>query len=77
MGALILQQMHDLTGEETVSLFGVRGLSAVGYSARLKAIGVNLFRTARVKRALDALRETPETPLSARGPIILAVKEPS
>ena len=37
----------------------VRGLDAVGYCARLKAIGVNLFRAARVKRALDALRPVP------------------
>ncbi|MHB9099310.1 MAG: transposase [Syntrophales bacterium] len=33
----------------------VRGLAAVGYCARLKAIGVNLFRAARVKRVLDTL----------------------
>jgi hypothetical protein len=37
----------------------IRGLSAVGYCARLKAIGVNLFRAARVKRALDALKAAP------------------
>ena len=37
----------------------VRGLDAVGYCARLKAIGVNLFRAARVKRALDALKPVP------------------
>jgi len=34
----------------------VRGLDAMGYCARLKAIGVNLFRAARVKRVLYALR---------------------
>ncbi len=37
----------------------VRGLDAVGYCARLKAIGVNLFRAARVKRVLDALEPVP------------------
>jgi hypothetical protein len=37
----------------------VRGLDAVGYCARLKAIGVNLFRAARVKRVLDALKPFP------------------
>ena len=53
----------------------VRGLSPVGYCARLKAIGVNLFRAARVKRALDALRAVPKTALSDIGSIIFAVKE--
>jgi len=53
----------------------VRGLSTVGYCARLKAIGVNLFRAARVKRALDALRAVPKTALSDIGSIIFAVKE--
>ncbi len=37
----------------------VRGLDAVGYCARLKAIGVNLFRAARVKRVLDSFRPVP------------------
>jgi hypothetical protein len=37
----------------------VRGLDAVGYCARLKAIGVNLFRAARVKRVLDVLKPVP------------------
>src|SRR3990172_8365752 len=37
----------------------VRGLDAVSYCARLKAIGVNLYRAARVKRVLDALKPIP------------------
>jgi len=37
----------------------VRSLDAVGYCARLKAIGVNLFRAARVKMVLDAIRPVP------------------
>ncbi|MDZ4241704.1 MAG: transposase, partial [Candidatus Omnitrophota bacterium] len=37
----------------------VRGLDAVGYCARLKAIGVNLFRAARVMRVLDTLKPIP------------------
>ncbi|HQH05240.1 MAG TPA: hypothetical protein PLZ82_07550, partial [Smithellaceae bacterium] len=53
----------------------VRGLSAVGCCARLKVIGVNLFRAARVKRALDALRTLPGTALSGIGTMIWVVKE--
>jgi len=53
----------------------VRGLSAVGYCARLKAIGVNLFRAARVKRALDALRTAPGEALSGFASITLVIKE--
>jgi hypothetical protein len=53
----------------------VRGLDAVGYCARLKAIGVNLFRAARVKRVMDALRAAPGAALSGVGSAIMAVKE--
>jgi hypothetical protein len=53
----------------------VRGLDAVGYCARLKAIGVNLFRAARVKRVLDALRPVPQAVSAAVRAIILDVKE--
>ena len=53
----------------------VRGLSAVGYSARLKTIGVNLFRAARVKRVLDTLKITPGALSAAIHPVILIVKE--
>lgn len=53
----------------------VRGLSAVGYCARLKAIGINLFRAARVKKALDTLRTSPGTALSSIGVHIIVVKE--
>ena len=53
----------------------VRGLSAVGYCARLKAIGVNLFRAARVKRALDTLKTAPGVVSAAIRSIIWVVKE--
>ena len=65
-------EMDKKTG---VKRLRVRGLSAVGYCARLKAIGVNLFRAARVKRALDALSAAPETLAAAVWSTILAVKE--
>lgn len=65
-------EMDKTTG---VKRLRVRGLSAVGYCALLKAIGVNLFRAARVKRALDALRAVPGTALSDFSSVILAVKE--
>jgi hypothetical protein len=65
-------EMDKTTG---VKRLRVRGLSAVGYCARLKAIGVNLFRAARVKKALDALRPGPGTALSTIDSVILAVKE--
>jgi len=64
--------MDKMTG---VKRLRVRGLSAVGYCARLKAIGVNLFRAARVKRALDALSTAPETLAVSVCSTILAVKE--
>ena len=47
----------------------------MGYCARLKAIGVNLFRAARVKRALDALRTAPGEALSGFASITLVIKE--
>jgi len=53
----------------------VRGLNAVGYCARLKAIGVNLFRAARVKRVLDALKPVPGAVSSVICSIIGDVKE--
>ena len=65
-------EMDKTTG---IKRLRVRGLSAVGYCARLKAIGVNLFRATRVKRALDALRTVPGTALSSIDSIILTVKE--
>ncbi|MGZ6208241.1 MAG: transposase [Syntrophales bacterium] len=64
--------MDKMTG---VKRLRIRGLSAVGYCARLKAIGVNLFRAARVKRALDALSTVPETLATSICSTILAVKE--
>jgi hypothetical protein len=64
--------MDKLTG---IKRLRVRGLSAVGYCARLKAIGVNLFRAARVKRALDALSAASETLAASVCSTILAVKE--
>ncbi len=65
-------EMDKTTG---IKKLRVRGLSAVGYCARLKAVGVNLFRAARVKRALDALGAAPGTALPGIGSIILIVKE--
>jgi hypothetical protein len=53
----------------------VRGLDAVGYCARLKAIGVNLFRAARVKRVLDALKPVPGALSAVICSIIGDVKE--
>jgi len=53
----------------------VRGLFAVGYCARLKAIGVNIFRATKVRRVLDALGTTPEAVISVAGSIIFVVKE--
>jgi hypothetical protein len=67
--------MSEMDKKTGVKRLRVRGLSAVGYCARLKAIGVNLFRATRAKRALDVLRATPGTPLSAFGSIISDVKE--
>ena len=65
-------EMDKKTG---VKRLRVRGLSAVGYCARLKAIGVNLFRAAKVKRALDALSFAPKTLAAAFCSTILVVKE--
>ena len=53
----------------------VRGLGATGYCARLKAIGVNLFRAARVKRVLDAFRPVPRAVAAGICSIIGDVKE--
>lgn len=55
----------------------VRGLVAVGYCARLKAIGVNLFRAARVKRILDTLKPIPGAVSAVICAIIGDVKEHS
>jgi len=48
--------MDKTTG---VKRLRVRGLSAVSYFARLKAIAVNIFRAARVRNALTAPSKTP------------------
>jgi Transposase DDE domain/Transposase domain (DUF772) len=64
--------MDKMTG---VKRLRVRGLSAVGYCARLKAIGVNIYRATKVKKALDALSATPETLAAAVCSTILPVKE--
>jgi hypothetical protein len=65
-------EMDKKTG---VKRLRVRGLSAVGYCARLKAIGVNLFRAAKVKRALDTLSAAPGTLASAFCSIVSVIKE--
>jgi len=65
-------EMDKKTG---VKRLRVRGLSAVGYCARLKAIGVNLFRAARVKRVLDTLKTAPGAVSAAISSTISVVKE--
>ena len=53
----------------------VRGFGAVRFCVYLKAIGINLFRAARVKRVMDTLNATPGAILSAIRQLIFAVKE--
>jgi len=65
-------EMDKKTG---VKRLRVRGMSAVGYFARLKAIGVNLFRAARVKRALYTLKSAPGAVSAAVRSITWVVKE--
>ena len=65
-------EMDKKTG---VKRLRVRGLSAVGYCARLKAIGINLFRAARVKRALDTLKAAHGAVSAVIRSIIWVVKE--
>jgi len=65
-------EMANRTG---IKKLRVRGRRAVGLTARLKAIGVNLFRAARVKRAREALEAAPGGVLSGVGSLIYAVKE--
>jgi len=65
-------EMDKTTG---VKRLRVRGLSAVGCCARLKAIGVNLFRAAKVKRALNALKTAPRANFAVVFFDIRAVKE--
>jgi len=75
---MVIGSRIDLLGngqKYRVKRLRVLGLSAVSYCARLKAIGVNLFRAVRVKRALDALKVAPESGLSAVCSAIFAVKE--
>jgi len=66
-----MSEMDKTTG---IKRLRVRGLSMVGYCARLKAIGVNLFRAARVKRVLDALNPVPGTVFAAIRVLILDVE---
>jgi len=65
----------EMDKKTEVKRLRVRGLSAVGYCARLKAIGVNLFRAAKVKRVLGALRPTPGAALLGTRFSIFVVKE--
>ncbi|MDZ4163528.1 MAG: transposase [Smithellaceae bacterium] len=65
-------EMDKKTG---VKRLRVRGMSAVAYCARLKAIGVNLFRATRVKRAIDTFRTAPGDLAYTIRSIIHAVKE--
>lgn len=65
-------EMDKKTG---VKRLRVRGMSGVGYCARLKAIGINIFRAAKVKRALDAIGTITATCISGVHWSIFAVKE--
>jgi hypothetical protein len=65
-------EMANRTG---IKKLRVRGMAAVGFCARLKAIGVNLFRAARVKRVREALEPSLGGALSGIGSLIYAVKE--
>ena len=47
----------------------------MGYCARLKAIGVNLFRASKVKRARGTLSAAPGTLVAAFHSTISVVKE--
>ncbi len=49
-------EMDKKTG---IKRLRVRGMTAVGYCALLKAIGINIFRAAKVIRVLDTLKATP------------------
>jgi hypothetical protein len=53
----------------------VRGLAAVRFCVILKAIGVNLFRAARVRMALNTLQTPPFAVCGSVRFLILAVKE--
>jgi hypothetical protein len=64
--------MDEQTG---IKHLRVRGLDAVGYCARLKAIGVNLFRADRMKRVMDTLRPLPRAVSVVICSIIGDVKE--
>ncbi len=55
-------EMDRTTG---IKRLRVRGLAAVGYCVLLKAIGVNIFRATRVKRALQAFRTRLDSALIA------------
>ena len=65
-------EMSTITG---IKKLRVRGMRAVGFCARLKAVGVNIFRAARVKRAREALKADPGGALSGIGSVIYDVKE--
>ena len=49
-------EMDKKTG---IKRLRVRGMTAVGYCALLKAIGINIFRAAKVMRVLTTLKTTP------------------
>ena len=67
--------MSEMDKKTGIKRLRVRGFPAVGYCARLRAIGVNLFRAARVKKALDARRTLPGTVVSGVCVSIHSVKE--
>jgi hypothetical protein len=68
-----MSEYDRLTG---VKHLRVRGFKAVRYCATLKAIGVNLFRAAAVRRAANKRKKAPHGgPLSALLHVIYVVKE--
>jgi hypothetical protein len=68
-----MSEYDRLTG---VKHLRVRGFKAVRYCATLKAIGVNLFRAAAVRRAANKRKKAPhEGPLPALLYVIYVVKE--
>ncbi|MCG7853801.1 MAG: transposase [Methanosarcinaceae archaeon] len=65
----------EMDAKTGIKRLRVRGLFAVSYSARLKAIGVNILRATRVKRVLEDLKTTQQTIITGTGSMIYAVKE--
>jgi len=65
-------EMDKKTG---IKRLRVRGMTAVGYCALLKAIGINIFRAAKVMRVLTTFKTTPMEVPDSSIYNIFAVKE--